>query len=84
MGPVGQPSRVLLGCAFLALAPPDDAAWALAIHPRRRRSAVRIGSLAIITEAQDKPRALGAAPVRRGQPGYTRHLDRDNEGVGCE
>lgn len=29
-------------------------------------------------------RALGAAPVRRGEPGYGRHLDRDNDGVGCE
>ena len=29
-------------------------------------------------------RAAGAAPVRRGQPGYGSHLDRDNDGVGCE
>lgn len=29
-------------------------------------------------------RAAGAAPVMRGQPGYGRHLDRDNDGVGCE
>lgn len=29
-------------------------------------------------------RAAGAAPVRRGQAGYGRHLDRDNDGVGCE
>jgi len=29
-------------------------------------------------------RAAGAAPVRRGQPGYAPHLDRDNDGVGCE
>ena len=29
-------------------------------------------------------RAAGAAPVRRGQPGYGRHLDRDGDGVGCE
>lgn len=26
----------------------------------------------------------GAAPVRRGDPGYGRHLDRDGDGVGCE
>ena len=32
----------------------------------------------------DEARAAGAAPVRRGQPGYGRHLDRDNDGVGCE
>jgi hypothetical protein len=29
-------------------------------------------------------RAAGAAPVRRGQPGYGSHLDRDGDGVGCE
>lgn len=28
--------------------------------------------------------AAGAAPVRRGDSGYGRHLDRDNDGVGCE
>lgn len=29
-------------------------------------------------------RAAGAAPVRRGDPGYDRRLDRDGDGVGCE
>jgi hypothetical protein len=29
-------------------------------------------------------RAAGAAPVMRGAPGYSRKLDRDNDGVGCE
>lgn len=29
-------------------------------------------------------RAAGAAPVRAGDPGYARHLDRDSDGVGCE
>lgn len=29
-------------------------------------------------------REAGAAPVRRGDPGYGSHLDRDNDGVGCE
>ena len=29
-------------------------------------------------------RAAGAAPVRSGQPGYGRHLDRDGDGKGCE
>jgi hypothetical protein len=32
----------------------------------------------------DAARAAGAAPVRRGQPGYGSHLDRDGDGVGCE
>ncbi|MGO4409450.1 excalibur calcium-binding domain-containing protein [Brevundimonas sp. M-11_2] len=29
-------------------------------------------------------RAAGATPIRRGQPGYGPHLDRDGDGVGCE
>ncbi len=29
-------------------------------------------------------RKAGAAPVRAGDPGYGRHLDRDGDGVGCE
>ncbi len=29
-------------------------------------------------------RAAGADPIRRGDPGYARHLDRDGDGVGCE
>jgi hypothetical protein len=29
-------------------------------------------------------RNAGAAPIYRGQPGYGSHLDRDNDGIGCE
>ena len=29
-------------------------------------------------------RAAGAAPIRRGEPGYAAHLDRDDDGVACE
>jgi hypothetical protein len=29
-------------------------------------------------------RAAGVAPIRRGQPGYGTHLDRDNDGIACE
>lgn len=29
-------------------------------------------------------KAAGAAPVRTGDPGYSRDLDRDGDGVGCE
>jgi hypothetical protein len=29
-------------------------------------------------------RAAGAAPVRAGDPGSARHLDRDGDGIGCE
>lgn len=29
-------------------------------------------------------RAAGAAPIKRGEPGYARHLDRDGDGLACE
>lgn len=29
-------------------------------------------------------RAAGAAPIKIGQPGYSRRLDRDGDGIGCE
>lgn len=29
-------------------------------------------------------RAAGAAPVRKGEPGYSPRLDRDGDGIGCE
>ena len=32
----------------------------------------------------DAARLAGAAPVRRGEAGYGPHLDRDNDGIGCE
>jgi hypothetical protein len=32
----------------------------------------------------DAARAAGAAPVHVGDPGYSRRLDRDGDGVGCE
>ena len=31
----------------------------------------------------DAVRAAGAAPIRRGDPGYAGHLDRDGDGEGC-
>ncbi|HEX5595488.1 MAG TPA: excalibur calcium-binding domain-containing protein [Micromonosporaceae bacterium] len=32
----------------------------------------------------DEARAAGVTPLRRGDPGYGRHLDRDGDGVACE
>ncbi|CCQ14441.1 putative uncharacterized protein [Rhodococcus sp. AW25M09] len=32
----------------------------------------------------DAARAAGAAPVYRGDYGFGQHLDRDNDGIGCE
>jgi hypothetical protein len=32
----------------------------------------------------DAVRAAGAAPIHAGDPGYSRKLDRDGDGIGCE
>lgn len=49
--------------------------------PRYGLSSVRGGgAYANCTAARE----AGAAPVRRGSPGYGSHLDRDNDGIGCE
>jgi hypothetical protein len=32
----------------------------------------------------DAVRAAGAAPIFAGTPGYASHLDRDNDGIGCD
>lgn len=32
----------------------------------------------------DDVRAAGAAPLRRGEPGYRPGLDRDNDGIACD
>jgi hypothetical protein len=51
------------------------------IAPRNgARSGLGGGSYASCAEA----RAAGAAPIRRGEPGYGAHLDRDQDGVACE
>ena len=59
-------------------------------RPQRAGAAVEAAALSGST-GQQRPfancreaRAAGAAPVRRGDPGYGTHLDRDGDGVGCE
>lgn len=52
------------------------------LSPQRMPSKVPAGGRAF--RNCDEARAAGAAPVRRGEPGYGPHLDRDNDGIGCE
>lgn len=59
-------------------APLNANGFAPGLAPARR--APISGAFANCAEAS----AAGAAPVRRGDPGYGPHLDRDNDGVGCE
>ena len=44
----------------------------------------RTGGGSVYYENCTAARAAGATPVRRGDPGYASHLDRDNDGIGCE
>jgi len=50
------------------------------VTPVRVRTSQNAGAFRNCSAA----RAAGAAPVRRGEPGYGPHLDRDADGVGCE
>lgn len=51
--------------------------------PPARGAARSNGSGAVFANCT-AARAAGAAPVRRGEPGYGAHLDRDGDGIGCE
>ena len=61
-------------------APAESAAPASNLNPNRGKRNSSSTYYANCSEA----RAAGAAPVKRGDPGYASHLDRDNDGVGCE
>jgi hypothetical protein len=71
--------------AAIAAAPPPDSL------PRPRRATAPPRRLAA-APAADGPyyrncaavREAGAAPIRRGDPGYGPHLDRDGDGIGCK
>ncbi|WP_241253653.1 excalibur calcium-binding domain-containing protein [Streptomyces sp. W1SF4] len=60
---------------------PDDAP---AGPPPSGGGSVREDSGAVSYRNCTAVREAGAAPIRRGDPGYGRHLDRDGDGVGCE
>jgi hypothetical protein len=60
-------------------------------HCHRGASSAPARALRAVTSSSSREfancsqaRAAGAAPVRAGDPGYGRHLDRDGDGVGCE
>lgn len=86
----GQSRRaIMLGVLAAIFFLPDDVDAGRRRSPGRRSRGRRRGgggggggntSYANCREA----RAAGAAPLRRGQPGYSRRLDRDGDGVACE
>ncbi len=47
-------------------------------------AAIQAAATSVYYKNCTEVRAAGAAPIYRGQPGYASHLDRDNDGVGCE
>ncbi len=51
--------------------------------PRRQSQAFSSGSSAYYANCSEA-RAAGAAPLRRGEPGYRPAMDRDSDGVACE
>jgi hypothetical protein len=61
-------------------AAPVPAAPKAQVAPAAPSAPARTGGFANCSEA----RAAGAAPVRRGDAGYSSSLDRDGDGIGCE
>ena len=77
--------RVLSRCATTPLPGPGSAPTVAAL-PRSSAPAPRPPATSSSTYYAncDAVRAAGAAPLRAGQPGYSRKLDRDGDGVACE
>ena len=65
---------------------PAASAPAATLAPRQRAQADAAANGGAVVHYRNcsEARAAGAAPVRRGDPGYGSHLDRDNDGSGCE
>ncbi|MEP7090892.1 MAG: excalibur calcium-binding domain-containing protein [Nocardioidaceae bacterium] len=79
-------ARVLSGCPGETLPPVRPLRHpTVAAAPRRPSSTSGTGGAgSVYYDNCDAARAAGAAPVHRGDPGYSSNLDRDGDGVGCE
>jgi hypothetical protein len=51
--------------------------------PRRKLQTFSSGAAVHFSNCSEA-REAGAAPLRRGEPGYRPAMDRDNDGVACE
>ena len=81
--------RVLSGCATTALPAPGSARTTATLRRATPEPALPPApELKAPSQVDyhncDAVRAASADPIRVGQPGYGRHLDRDGDGVGCE
>lgn len=75
-------SRALLGLPLIALLTFGiEASPAIAVS---MSSPVSVPFKSVYYKNCDAVRAAGAAPLYEGQPGYSRQLDRDGDGVACE
>lgn len=78
-------SEFILPASYRAANPRSSAGstvshHAIASSPARPKPHVATVAFRNCAEA----RAAGAAPIRRGQPGYGAHLDGDGDGIACE
>jgi Excalibur calcium-binding domain len=60
------------------------AAKAKAAAAAKTKAAADAAAANVYYENCDAVRAAGAAPITAGDPGYSRKVDRDGDGVGCE
>ncbi|WP_240686811.1 excalibur calcium-binding domain-containing protein [Amycolatopsis suaedae] len=63
------------------LDPPDPPP---APTPKKKATTPKEEPASVYYKNCTEARKAGAAPVYRGDPGYAPHLDRDDDGVGCE
>ncbi|WP_241031613.1 excalibur calcium-binding domain-containing protein [Rhodococcus koreensis] len=71
-----QPVAPVVPTTTIAVAPPP-APVAIPTPPPVPKSTVSYGSC-------DEVRAAGAAPIYKGEPGYSTKLDRDKDGIACD
>lgn len=62
----------------------DQAAQQAAAEQAAQQAVVPAAPASVYYANCTAARAAGAAPVYAGTPGYAPHLDRDNDGIGCE
>jgi hypothetical protein len=54
------------------------------VKPTTRRTTTKPPVVDVFYANCTEVRAAGAAPIHRGEPGYSKKLDRDGDGVACE
>jgi Excalibur calcium-binding domain len=57
---------------------------AVAATARVARPARRVAAASVYFSGCNEVRAAGLAPLFRGQPGYRREMDGDDDGIACE